>query len=49
MDVWGIEQLSRWVDANVLWMSGLDDENLPGVYVLSRTGGVGERDGEGKV
>ena len=39
----GIEQLCGGVDANVLWTSGLDDEDLTGGYVLHRTDEVGER------
>ena len=47
VDLAGIKQLSSWVDANVLWTGGLDDENLLRGDVFDGTYKVGERDGDG--
>jgi hypothetical protein len=47
VDLTGIEQLGRRVDANVLWTSRLDDKNLSGGDVFDGTHEVGERDGDG--
>jgi len=46
VDLTGIEQLSSWVDADAIWASCLDDENLPGVDVFDGAHEVGERDGD---
>ena len=41
-----IEQLGSWIDANGLWTSGLDDEDLRGGDILEGADEVGERDGD---